>query len=153
MRELRDVTVTCSLNFACFEYQVHLQWSLEEPAVTSTSLSTKTVSTQSTLTFQPQWTHHGKNLTCQLWDPTQQQLLSEETVWLDVKRESPHCVCGRAEGPVIPSPPQRVTGAHTDGSVMGLWAPAVGNGPGRAAAPPPPFPSSALVFQGTPDSE
>uniref|UniRef100_A0A8C9CCD4 B-cell receptor CD22 n=1 Tax=Phocoena sinus TaxID=42100 RepID=A0A8C9CCD4_PHOSS len=85
IRELRDVTVTCSLNFACFEYQVHLQWSLEEPAVTSTSLSTKTVSTQSTLTFQPQWTHHGKNLTCQLWDPTQQQLLSEETVWLDVK--------------------------------------------------------------------
>ncbi|XP_059760281.1 B-cell receptor CD22 isoform X3 [Balaenoptera ricei] len=85
IRELRDVTVTCLLNFACFEYQVHLQWSLEEPAVTSTCLSTKTVSTQSTLTFQPQWTHHGKNLTCQLWDPTEQQLLSEETVWLDVK--------------------------------------------------------------------
>ncbi|TEA42671.1 hypothetical protein DBR06_SOUSAS1610181, partial [Sousa chinensis] len=85
IRELRDVTVTCSLNFACFEYQVHLQWSLEERAVTSTSLSTETVSTQSTLTFQPQWTHHGKNLTCQLWDPTEQQLLSEETVWLDVK--------------------------------------------------------------------
>ncbi|XP_007471049.1 PREDICTED: B-cell receptor CD22 isoform X2 [Lipotes vexillifer] len=83
--ELRDVTVTCLLNFACFEYQVHLQWSLEEPAVTSTSLSTETVSTQSTLTFQPQWTHHGKNLTCQLWDPMEQQLLSEETVWLDVK--------------------------------------------------------------------
>ncbi|XP_061030037.1 B-cell receptor CD22 isoform X3 [Eubalaena glacialis] len=85
IQELRDVTVTCLLNFACFEYQVHLQWSLEEPAVTSTCLSTKTVSTQSTLTFQPQWTHHGKNLTCQLWDPTEQQLLSEETVWLDVK--------------------------------------------------------------------
>ncbi|XP_059855339.1 B-cell receptor CD22 isoform X4 [Delphinus delphis] len=85
IRELHDVTVTCSLNFACFEYQVHLQWSLEERAVTSTSLSIKTVSTQSTLTFQPQWTHHGKNLTCQLWDPTEQQLLSEETVWLDVK--------------------------------------------------------------------
>ncbi|XP_059940795.1 B-cell receptor CD22 isoform X3 [Mesoplodon densirostris] len=85
IRELRDVTVTCLLNFACFEYQVHLQWSLEEPAVTSTSLSTETVSTQSTLTFQPQWTHHGKNLTCQLWDPTKQQLLSQETVWLDVK--------------------------------------------------------------------
>nr|XP_058900324.1 B-cell receptor CD22 isoform X3 [Kogia breviceps] len=85
IRELRDATVTCLLNFACFEYQVHLQWSLEEPAVTSTSLSTKSVSTQSSLTFQPQWTHHGKNLTCQLWDPTERQLLSEETVWLDVK--------------------------------------------------------------------
>ncbi|XP_007106599.1 B-cell receptor CD22 isoform X3 [Physeter macrocephalus] len=85
IRELRDATVTCLLNFACFEYQVHLQWSLEEPAVTSTFLSTKTVSTQSTVTFQPQWTHHGKNLTCRLWDPTERQLLSEETVWLDVK--------------------------------------------------------------------
>ncbi|XP_029781746.1 B-cell receptor CD22 isoform X2 [Suricata suricatta] len=65
--------------------EIQLKWSLEEPAVTSTLLNTKTVSTQSKLTFQPQWTHHGKNLSCQLWDHEDKQILSEETVGLDVK--------------------------------------------------------------------
>ncbi|EPY81304.1 hypothetical protein CB1_000743035 [Camelus ferus] len=97
IQELQEVTVTCSLNFACFGYQIHLQWSLEEPAVNATTLApktpptthitltTKTISSQSNLMFQPQWTHHGKNLTCQLWDPTKQHILSEKTVQLDVK--------------------------------------------------------------------
>ncbi|XP_077919152.1 B-cell receptor CD22 isoform X3 [Halichoerus grypus] len=85
IQESQEVTLTCLLNFSCPGYQIQLQWSLEEPAVTSTSLTTKTVSTQSKLTFQPQWTHHGKNLTCQLWDPKAERILSEETVLLDVK--------------------------------------------------------------------
>ncbi|XP_027979355.1 B-cell receptor CD22 isoform X10 [Eumetopias jubatus] len=85
IQESQEVTLTCLLNFSCPGYQIQLQWSLEEPAVTSTSLTTKTVSTQSKLTFQPQWTHHGKNLTCQLWDPKAKRILSEETVLLDVK--------------------------------------------------------------------
>ncbi|XP_030881131.1 B-cell receptor CD22 isoform X2 [Leptonychotes weddellii] len=85
IQESQEVTLTCLLNFSCPGYQIQLQWSLEEPAVTSTSLTTKTVFTQSKLTFQPQWTHHGKNLTCQLWDPKAERILSEETVLLDVK--------------------------------------------------------------------
>nr|XP_025710220.1 B-cell receptor CD22 isoform X2 [Callorhinus ursinus] len=85
IQESQEVTLTCLLNFSCPGYQIQLQWSLEGPAVTSTSLTTKTVSTQSKLTFQPQWTHHGKNLTCQLWDPKAKRILSEETVLLDVK--------------------------------------------------------------------
>ncbi|XP_021556474.1 B-cell receptor CD22 isoform X2 [Neomonachus schauinslandi] len=85
IQESQEVTLTCLLNFSCPGYQIQLQWSLEEPAVTSTSLTTKTVFTQSKLTFQPQWTHHGKNLTCQLWGPKAKQILSEETVLLDVK--------------------------------------------------------------------
>ncbi|XP_046537072.1 B-cell receptor CD22 isoform X3 [Equus quagga] len=82
IQELKEVTLTCSLNFACFGYQ--LQWSLKGPVVSSTSLTPKTVSTESKLTYQPQWTDHGKNLTCQLLDPDQ-RVLSEETVRLDVK--------------------------------------------------------------------
>ncbi|XP_076988242.1 B-cell receptor CD22 isoform X2 [Tamandua tetradactyla] len=62
-------------------------WSLEESAKTWTYLTTKTVSTQSQLTFYAQWTHHRKNLTCQLWNHAEERILSEETVLLDVK----HC--------------------------------------------------------------
>ncbi|XP_058135222.1 B-cell receptor CD22 isoform X2 [Dasypus novemcinctus] len=85
IQESQDVPLTCSLNFACPGYPIQLRWSLEGPTVTSTSLSAKTVSTQSRLTLHAQWTHHGKNLTCQLWDPSEMRALSEETVRLDVK--------------------------------------------------------------------
>uniref|UniRef100_A0A8C9K2J2 B-cell receptor CD22 n=1 Tax=Panthera tigris altaica TaxID=74533 RepID=A0A8C9K2J2_PANTA len=85
IQESQEVTLTCSLNFSCPGYQIQLKWSLEEPAVTSTLLTTKIVSTQSKLTFWPQWTHHGKNLSCQLWDPRAERILSEESVGLDVK--------------------------------------------------------------------
>ncbi|XP_045844627.1 B-cell receptor CD22 isoform X3 [Meles meles] len=93
IQEFREVTLTCLLNFSCPGYNIQLQWSLEgdpggslkEHAITSTSLTTQTVSTQSKLTFQPQWMHHGKNLTCQLWDGKAEQMLSKETVLLDVK--------------------------------------------------------------------
>ncbi|XP_005862515.1 PREDICTED: B-cell receptor CD22 isoform X2 [Myotis brandtii] len=87
--ESREVTLTCMLNFACFEYQIKLLWFLEElpqhPSVPLTSLTTKTIFTQSQLTLQPQWTDHGKNLTCQVWNDTADGPLSQETVRLDVK--------------------------------------------------------------------
>uniref|UniRef100_A0A8C6FGJ3 B-cell receptor CD22 n=1 Tax=Moschus moschiferus TaxID=68415 RepID=A0A8C6FGJ3_MOSMO len=83
--EDQEVTVTCSLNFACHDYQIHLQWSLEGSVITSTFLSPEMVATQSRLSFQPKWTHDGKNLTCQLWDPMKQRVLSEKTVLLEVK--------------------------------------------------------------------
>ena len=120
IREDQEVTVTCSLNFAGRDYQVHLQWSLEGSVTTSTILSPEMVTTQSHLSFQPKWTHDGKNLTCQLWDPMKQRILSEKTVLLEVKRESPRCSCGRDEGLVLSSPPQRGMGAQRrkhDGSV------------------------------------
>uniref|UniRef100_A0A8C3W680 B-cell receptor CD22 n=1 Tax=Catagonus wagneri TaxID=51154 RepID=A0A8C3W680_9CETA len=85
VRELQEVTFTCFLNFTCFAYKIHLQWSLEGRVDTVTSLNVESVSTQSRLTFKAQWIHHGKNLSCQLWDPTEQQVLSEATVQLDVK--------------------------------------------------------------------
>ncbi|XP_043293202.1 B-cell receptor CD22 isoform X2 [Cervus canadensis] len=85
IREDQEVTATCSLNFACHDYQIHLRWSLEGTVTTSTILSTETVTTQSSLHFQPNWTHDGKNLTCQLWDPMKKWLLSEKTVLLEVK--------------------------------------------------------------------
>ncbi|XP_032698103.1 B-cell receptor CD22 isoform X2 [Lontra canadensis] len=93
IQEFREVTLTCLLNFSCPGYNIQLQWSLEgdpggslkERAITLTSLTTKTISTQSKLTFQPRWMHHGKNLTCQLWDRKAEQMLSKETVLLDVK--------------------------------------------------------------------
>ncbi|KAM7233547.1 hypothetical protein CapIbe_015683 [Capra ibex] len=83
--EDQEVTVTCSLNFACHDYQIHLQWSLEGSVTTYTILSPEMVATQSHLSFQPKWTHDGKNLTCQLWDPMKQRVLSEKTVLLEVK--------------------------------------------------------------------
>ncbi|XP_045652639.1 B-cell receptor CD22 [Ursus americanus] len=88
IQESQEVTLTCLLNFSCPGYQIQLQWSLEEPGITLTTLTTlttKTVSTQSKLTFQPHWTHHGRNLTCQLWDHKAERIVSEETVLLDVK--------------------------------------------------------------------
>ncbi|XP_024433486.2 B-cell receptor CD22 isoform X3 [Desmodus rotundus] len=90
IRELQEATVTCKLDFACFGYQIKLQWSLEGTqhnlsSVPSSILTTKTVSTQSQLTFQPVWTNHGKKLTCQLWNDSADGLLSQETVRLDVK--------------------------------------------------------------------
>ncbi|XP_025125604.1 B-cell receptor CD22 isoform X5 [Bubalus bubalis] len=85
IQEDQEVTVTCSLNFACHNYQVHLQWSLEGSVTTSTILSPEMVATKSRLSFQPKWTHDGKNLTCQLWDPMKQRILSEKTVLLEVK--------------------------------------------------------------------
>ncbi|XP_036895540.1 B-cell receptor CD22 isoform X2 [Sturnira hondurensis] len=90
IRELQEVTLTCQLDFACPGYQTKLQWSLEGTQhnlspVSSTVLNTKTVSTQSQLKFQPEWTNHGKKLTCQLWKDSADGLLSQETVQLDVK--------------------------------------------------------------------
>ncbi|XP_039706046.1 B-cell receptor CD22 isoform X6 [Pteropus medius] len=88
IRESQEVTLTCLLNFSCVGYQIRLQWSLESfqlPSVASTTLTTKTVSTQSKLTMQPNWTHHGHNLTCQLWNDKAGGLLSYKTVQLDVK--------------------------------------------------------------------
>lgn len=95
------------LNFSCLGYQIKLKWSLESfhfPSATLTSLTTTTVSTQSKLTIQPNWTHHGKNLICQLWDDDEKGPLSYETVQLDVKRESPPSSYGENEGPVPFSP-------------------------------------------------
>ncbi|XP_035867858.1 B-cell receptor CD22 isoform X2 [Phyllostomus discolor] len=90
IRELQEVTLTCQLDFACLGYQIKLQWSLEGTqhnlsSVTSTSLTTKTVFTQSQLTFQPEWTNHGKKLICQLRNDNADGPLSQETVQLDVK--------------------------------------------------------------------
>nr|XP_004659856.2 B-cell receptor CD22 [Jaculus jaculus] len=83
IRESTTVALTCLLNFACYQYNIQLQWSLKEPAVTSTVLSTNKVYTESKVTFQPQWTDHGKNVTCQVRNAT--QVLSKATVRLDVK--------------------------------------------------------------------
>ncbi|KAM6154334.1 B-cell receptor CD22 [Erethizon dorsatum] len=89
IEESQSVTATCLLNFACFEYDIKLHWSLEEldstlPSIyNSAFLSTDKVSTQSTLMFRPQWTHHGKTLSCQVLHSS--KVLSEETVQLDVK--------------------------------------------------------------------
>ncbi|XP_032984291.1 B-cell receptor CD22 isoform X4 [Rhinolophus ferrumequinum] len=90
IQESREVSVTCSLNFSCPGYEIKLKWSLnglpQYTSVPSTSLTTEAVSTQSKLTFEPKWFHHGKNLTCQLWnDISEGLLLSQETVQLDVK--------------------------------------------------------------------
>ncbi|XP_015975162.2 B-cell receptor CD22 isoform X3 [Rousettus aegyptiacus] len=88
IREFQEVTLTCLLNFSCYGYQTKLQWFLESsqlPSNTSASLTTKTVSTQSKLTMHPNWTHHGRNLTCQLWNDNAEGPLSYETVQLDVK--------------------------------------------------------------------
>ncbi|XP_049757040.1 B-cell receptor CD22 isoform X1 [Elephas maximus indicus] len=83
IQESQEVTLTCSLNFTCPGYQIQLQWSLEESAVTLISMDPKTVSTESKLTFHPNWTHHGQNLTCQLKDNSG-EMLSQETVQLNV---------------------------------------------------------------------
>ncbi|XP_062031984.1 B-cell receptor CD22 [Lepus europaeus] len=85
LRESRQVTLTCSLNFSCPEDPMELRWSLEGTVASSTILSTASVLTQSQLTFEPQWTHHGQNLTCRLWNSTAGRALSEKTVQLDVK--------------------------------------------------------------------
>lgn len=113
IQEFQQVTVTCLLNFSCPGYEIKLKWSLGEflspelDSVTSTSLTTKTVYTQSKLTFQARWYHHDKNLACQLWNDTAQGLLSQDTVRLDVKRESPQCSYGKDEGLVPFSPTLR----------------------------------------------
>ncbi|EHB14003.1 B-cell receptor CD22 [Heterocephalus glaber] len=89
IEESKPVTAICSLNFACFGYDIQLKWSLEElnstsPSIDpSTSLSTENVFTKSKLMFQPQWTHHRKNLSCQVLHAS--TVLSKEMVQLDVK--------------------------------------------------------------------
>uniref|UniRef100_A0A8C9AWV3 B-cell receptor CD22 n=1 Tax=Prolemur simus TaxID=1328070 RepID=A0A8C9AWV3_PROSS len=85
IRESQEATLSCWLNFTCFGYRTQWQWSLEEPADSSTSISPMTDLIQSELKFQPQWHHHGKNVTCQLWSDREQRVLSQETVQLDVK--------------------------------------------------------------------
>ncbi|XP_023052737.1 B-cell receptor CD22 isoform X3 [Piliocolobus tephrosceles] len=89
LQESQEVSLTCSLNFSCYGYQIQLQWLLEgvpmrQAAVTLTSLSTKSVFTRSELKFSPQWSHHGKIVTCELHD-VDGKVLSEDTVQLNVK--------------------------------------------------------------------
>ncbi|KAM6223702.1 B-cell receptor CD22 [Rhynchocyon petersi] len=83
--ETKEATLICLLNFSCPGYPIQLQWSLEKSAVHSNSLDPKTVFTESTLRFQPNWTDHGKNVTCQLQDLVTKKILSQDTVQLDVK--------------------------------------------------------------------
>ncbi|KAM5134564.1 B-cell receptor CD22 isoform 2-T2 [Callospermophilus lateralis] len=88
LQESQTVTVTCLLNFTCFGYDIELRWALEglpfTPASSTISSSTiEAVSTKSQIDFKPEWTHHGKNLTCQVWHSA--KVLSEETVQLNVK--------------------------------------------------------------------
>ncbi|XP_040591448.1 B-cell receptor CD22 isoform X1 [Mesocricetus auratus] len=84
IRASQSVTLTCELKFACFGYPIHLEWSLKEPEATSFStITVNKICTESTLTFQPEWTDHGKNVTCRVLHDT--KVLSESTVCLDVK--------------------------------------------------------------------
>ncbi|XP_055992440.1 B-cell receptor CD22 [Sorex fumeus] len=85
IRESQTAILTCSLNTACFGYQIGLQWSLEGSVINSTILNPTSVVTQSQLTFQPEWTHHGRTVTCQLWDHEEGRLLSEASAELNVK--------------------------------------------------------------------
>ncbi|ERE59738.1 sialic acid-binding Ig-like lectin 12, partial [Cricetulus griseus] len=80
----QNITLTCKLNFACFGYPIHLEWSLKEPETSSIpTITVEKVYTESQLTFQPQWSDHGKNVTCRVLHAT--KVLSENTVRLDVK--------------------------------------------------------------------
>ncbi|XP_048646988.1 B-cell receptor CD22 isoform X3 [Marmota marmota marmota] len=89
LQESQTVTATCLLNFTCFGYDIELRWALKglpfTPASStiSSSPTTQTVSTKSQIDFKPEWTHHGKNLTCQVWHSA--EVLSEEMVQLNVK--------------------------------------------------------------------
>ncbi|XP_040135375.2 B-cell receptor CD22 isoform X3 [Ictidomys tridecemlineatus] len=89
LQEFQTVTVTCLLNFTCFGYDIELRWVLEGLPFTlasstiSSSPTTQNVSTKSQIDLKPEWTHHGKNLTCQVWHSA--QVLSQETVQLNVK--------------------------------------------------------------------
>nr|5VL3_Q Chain Q, B-cell receptor CD22 [Homo sapiens]5VL3_R Chain R, B-cell receptor CD22 [Homo sapiens]5VL3_S Chain S, B-cell receptor CD22 [Homo sapiens]5VL3_T Chain T, B-cell receptor CD22 [Homo sapiens] len=89
IQESQEVTLTCLLQFSCYGYPIQLQWLLEgvpmrQAAVTSTSLTIKSVFTRSELKFSPQWSHHGKIVTCQLQD-ADGKFLSNDTVQLNVK--------------------------------------------------------------------
>lgn len=94
IKESQSVTLICTLNYACPRYPIRLEWSLKDPQISPVSnfasYSVKNVYTESKLTFQPKWTDHGKNVTCRVLNLT--NVLSENTVRLDVKRES---LCGR----------------------------------------------------------
>ncbi|XP_003796144.1 B-cell receptor CD22 isoform X2 [Otolemur garnettii] len=86
IQESKEVTLTCLLNFACNEKAIQLQWTLNEVSpLVSRSISVANVFTKSELKFQPQWQHHGKNVTCQLWGEEEEQVLSQQTVQLNVK--------------------------------------------------------------------
>ncbi|XP_012881668.1 PREDICTED: B-cell receptor CD22 isoform X1 [Dipodomys ordii] len=83
IRESQPLTATCLLEFACPGYPVQLWWSQEGSAHTSVSLSVQSIYTRSDLTFQAQWTDHGKTLTCQVRNFS--TILSKDSVKLCVK--------------------------------------------------------------------
>ncbi|XP_055001997.1 B-cell receptor CD22 [Sorex araneus] len=83
--ESRMAILNCSVNTACFGYHIGLQWSLEGSVINSTNLTPTSVVTKSQLTFQAEWTHHGRTVTCQLWDHEKGRLLSEASAELNVK--------------------------------------------------------------------
>ncbi|XP_051844879.1 B-cell receptor CD22 [Antechinus flavipes] len=90
LQELQQVTVTCFLNHFCYDYLVSLRWFLDGQEVPadqvkkSTFNSTQRISTESQFTFTPNWTHHGKELACRVWDKEDKQF-SEKIVQLDVR--------------------------------------------------------------------
>ncbi|XP_032104918.1 B-cell receptor CD22 isoform X5 [Sapajus apella] len=89
IQESQEITLTCLLNFSCHGYQIRLQWFLEgdsmaQAVVTPTSVVPESLFTRSELKFKTQWSHHGKNVTCQLQD-VEGKVLSEDTVQLNVK--------------------------------------------------------------------
>ncbi|XP_074162873.1 B-cell receptor CD22 isoform X2 [Sminthopsis crassicaudata] len=98
LQELQPVTVTCFLNYFCSEYPVSLHWFLDGQEVSPDQVknlvykSPQKISTESQFTFNPSWTHHGKELACCVWDSENRQL-SEKIVQLDV-RHTPKVTIG-----------------------------------------------------------
>ncbi|XP_074075022.1 B-cell receptor CD22 [Macrotis lagotis] len=89
LQESQQVTVTCFLKYYCSLNPVSFLWTLDgqkalpQQVKNSYSLKAEKISTESKFTFTPNWTHHGKELTCQLQHAN--ETLSEKTVQLDVK--------------------------------------------------------------------
>ncbi|XP_068934784.1 B-cell receptor CD22 [Petaurus breviceps papuanus] len=113
LKEFQKVTVTCSLNYSCSDYPVSLQWFLDGQKVplgqveNPLSVGAQRVLTESKFTFSLNWTHHDKQLACQLWH-TDQQRLSEKAVRLDVKHTpkitieaSPHLEVKEGESVIL----------------------------------------------------
>ncbi|XP_053307517.1 B-cell receptor CD22-like [Spea bombifrons] len=92
LKENQQVTLVCSVNYYCPEYQVNLSWTgiTDNDAKAVVSVDTKNLQTTNKLTFKPSWKDHNQTIRCILSRPSSEAESRNITLNVEYAPEGVH---------------------------------------------------------------